>query len=148
MASVTAKHSQTRPGYLFLLPFWSVSARQGPCPGQGFSYSNRTKNRIPVLVIPGSFMEFPGSLHPLTVNNPVREYSSQELLHSGILPASDYYSLWILQSWNAPVRDYSSHGIIHPVITQSREYPSQGLLQPGNTPARYYSSRGLLCSDH
>ena len=36
-----------------------------------FSYSitvlqyYRTKNPLPVLAIPGSFMEFPGSLHPL-----------------------------------------------------------------------------------
>ena len=38
---------------------------QGQCPRQVFSFSNRTKNPIPVLKIPGSFMEFPGSLHPL-----------------------------------------------------------------------------------
>ena len=47
---------------------WTSAAsqcRQGPCPGQVFSYSNRTKNPLPVLAIPGSFMEFPGSLHPL-----------------------------------------------------------------------------------
>ena len=48
---------------LLLLP--TVSASPGPCPGQVFSYSTRTKNPIPVLAIPGSFMEFPGSLHPL-----------------------------------------------------------------------------------
>ena len=40
---------------------------QGPCPGQVFSYSNRTKNTIPDLAIAGSFMEFPGSLHPLII---------------------------------------------------------------------------------
>ena len=27
-------HCQTRQGNLFLLPFWTVSAMQGPCPGQ------------------------------------------------------------------------------------------------------------------
>ena len=64
---VPAKHSKTTPGNLSLLLFQTVSARQGPCPGQVFSYSNRTKNPIPVLAIPGSFMEFPGSLHPLQV---------------------------------------------------------------------------------
>ena len=50
-------------GYKTLLSriFFSASA------GQEFSYRNRTKNYIPVLVIPGSFMEFPGSLHPLII---------------------------------------------------------------------------------
>ena len=43
----------------------TISARQGPCPGQVFSYSNRTNNHILVLAIPGSFMEFPDSLQPL-----------------------------------------------------------------------------------
>ena len=57
------KHSQTRPGNIFLLPFWTVCARQGPCSGQVFSYNNRTKNPVPA--IPGSLMEFLGSLHPL-----------------------------------------------------------------------------------
>ena len=42
-------------------------ARQGPCPGQVISYNNRTKNPIPILAIPGSFMKFPGSLHHLGV---------------------------------------------------------------------------------
>ena len=60
---VPAIHSQ-RPGTLSLLLFRTVSARLGPCPGQVFSYSNRTKNYIPVLAIPVSFMKFPGSLHP------------------------------------------------------------------------------------
>ena len=64
LLSIPAKHSQTRPGNLSLLLFQTVSARQGPCPGQVFSYSNRTKNPIPVLAIPGHFMEFRGSLHP------------------------------------------------------------------------------------
>ena len=31
---------------------------QRPCPGQMFSYSNRTKNPIPVFAIPGYLMEF------------------------------------------------------------------------------------------
>ena len=62
-----AMHYQTRPGNLFLLPFRTVSARQGPYPGQVFSYSNSTKNPIPVYVIPRYFMEFPSSLHPLVL---------------------------------------------------------------------------------
>ena len=45
-----------------------VSARQGPCPGEVFSYNNRNNNPIPGLAIPGSFMEFPGSLHPHDFN--------------------------------------------------------------------------------
>ena len=45
----------------------TVFARQGPSPGQVFSYSNRINNLIPDLAIPGSFMEFPGSLHPLII---------------------------------------------------------------------------------
>ena len=60
--------------FLFLLsilkqhpfwPFWTVSARQGQCPGPVFSYNNRTKKPVPVLAIPGYLIEFPGSLHPL-----------------------------------------------------------------------------------
>ena len=38
-----------------------------PCPGQVFSYSNRTKTPIPVLVIPGSFIEFPGFFIPYSL---------------------------------------------------------------------------------
>ena len=38
-----AKNSQTRPGNLSLLQIQTVSARQGPCPGQVFSYNDRTK---------------------------------------------------------------------------------------------------------
>ena len=53
---------------LSLLLFQTFSARQGPYPGQVFSYINRTKNPIPVLAIPGSFTEFSGSLHPLVSN--------------------------------------------------------------------------------
>ena len=40
---VPANYSQKRPGNLFLLPFWAVSARQGPYPGDVFLNSNRTK---------------------------------------------------------------------------------------------------------
>ena len=58
-----AKHSQTRPGTLSQLLFRTVSARQGPFPGHVFSFSNKTKNPLPVLAIPGSFIELPGSLH-------------------------------------------------------------------------------------
>ena len=47
---VPPKHSQTRQGNLFMLPFRTVSARQGPCPGNVFSYNNRTKNPVPVPV--------------------------------------------------------------------------------------------------
>ena len=57
-----AKHSQTRPENLSLLP---LQGSQGPCPGQVFSYSNWTENPIPVLAIPGTFIEFPGSLRQL-----------------------------------------------------------------------------------
>ena len=35
------------------------AARRGPCPGQVFSYSNMTKNPIPVLAIPGTFYGIP-----------------------------------------------------------------------------------------
>ena len=63
--NVPAKNSQTRPSYLSLLLFQTVSARQRPCPGQVFSYSNRTKNHITVLAIPEFLMKFPASLHPL-----------------------------------------------------------------------------------
>ena len=59
---------RTGPGLSFLLLLPTVSARQGPCPGLVFSYSNRTKNPIPGLDIPGSFMDFPGSLLPLYIN--------------------------------------------------------------------------------
>ena len=65
---VPDKHPQAIPENLFLLFIWTVSARQGPCIGQLFSYNNRTKNIIPVLVIPGSFMKFPGSLQPTKVD--------------------------------------------------------------------------------
>ena len=41
---------------------------QGPCPGQVFSHSNMTKNPFPDLAIPGSFMNFHGSLHPLIIS--------------------------------------------------------------------------------
>ena len=57
---VPAKHSQ--PRNLSLLPFPTASARQGPRPGQVFSYTNMPNKPIPVLGIPESFMEFPGSL--------------------------------------------------------------------------------------
>ena len=50
---VPANHSQTRPGILSLLLFRIVSVRQGQCPGRVSSYSNGTKNPIPVLAIPG-----------------------------------------------------------------------------------------------
>ena len=69
LCPVPANDSQTRPGTPSLLRFRTVSARRGPCPGQMFSYSNKTKNPLPVLAIPGSFIEFPGSLHPLVTEN-------------------------------------------------------------------------------
>ena len=67
LLSIPAKHSQTSPGNLSLLMFLTLSARQGPCPGHVFSYSNRSKNTFPVLAIPGSFYGIPWFPPPPTV---------------------------------------------------------------------------------
>ena len=58
---------------LFLLSIPKHDQEISPCSCSGLSLpvrghvlvSNRTKNHIPVLDFPGSFMEFPGSLHLL-----------------------------------------------------------------------------------
>ena len=49
-----------------------------------FSYSNRTKNPLPVLAIPGSFMEFPGSLHPLGIVNWIMKTQIHDSLGLGL----------------------------------------------------------------
>ena len=49
------------------LMFQTHSATQGPCPGHVFSYSNRCKNPIPVVVVPGSFYGIPCFPPPPTV---------------------------------------------------------------------------------
>ena len=63
MTSCSFKAFPNKARNLFLLPLWNFSARQGPRTGQVFSC--RTLTHIPALAFLTSFMEIPGSLHPL-----------------------------------------------------------------------------------
>ena len=64
---VPNNHFQKKTRNISLLPLWTVSARQGPHPGQVLPYRYTTITPIPVLSIPGRLMEFPGSPRPFSL---------------------------------------------------------------------------------
>ena len=84
-----------------MLLFQTVSARQGPWPGQVFSYSNRTKTSIPVLPIPGSFMEFPGSLHHLPLLLTIILFPLPLITTFFLLPSTSFFSQWHPSFWSS-----------------------------------------------